>query len=329
MRSYLPPVRRRNVFNGYDFLAKSLPGVALLIGVATLLPHSIISNIQGSLITNVAGFLVIAGFLGLLLGEAVHTLAETIEKAIFIPLRKMKSGYKYIRIYLINTTQRIPQSEFKRNEHIRDGGALITLKIYLYWRLNLAFKPHRQLLADLVRSNYAEFLGYWRKNEKGVLFDEFKNKIAIRYGMKIEEEIEELTNLYPLILSEIYLSPARLSKRYQAIFSFCRSMWMTFFLLSVAYIHILVNGQGEFMKLPYGSSYEPIGVSLISAYSIPVEMVPIATGIVATGFLSATAKYKYHYIEYIIADYPKICDETNNNASSQTQLGKWAGEGQR
>lgn len=309
---------RRNVLNGYDIMAKSLPGMALLVGLSTFLPQGTWNSIpiKDSLITSLATFLLVVALLGLLIGEAVHTLAETIEKGIFKPVyiieQLSKKGQKIIYNFMGLTS---PSSDAKHIDNVKPSKAY---KILTLWKLNLVFKQHRELLIDMVQENYNHFLGFWEKNQKGELFDDFSATIEDIYGVNVKDNPESLSFLYPSIMSRVFMSQARLSKRFQIIFSFCRSMWMTFLILTIGYSTVLFLGPPVKVVLPFIEEYTPIVMAAVIKSPLPLWMLPTMTLLTTLGFLAACGKYKYHYIEYIIADFPSVASTNNRNPSPIT-----------
>lgn len=296
--------------------------MAVLVGLNSLLPASIGYKFQNNAFLGFATFLIMIFLLGLLIGEAVHTFAETIEKSIFTPLRAIKHYYRKIRGILINAGLGESQSAERRREHIEHSGILTTIKIKLYWNLNLIFKQHRMLLIDIIKSNYDYFLGAWRTGEKGELFDRFRGTIESDYDVDIRDNPEKLSFIYPSIMSRLYMSRARLSKRFQVIYAFCRSMWMTSLLLTAGYLYVLYVGDPNKFSFVIGEQYTPIAVEFFKSNPLPFVILPILTGATTLGFLAACGKYKYHYIEYIIADFPSLV-EIERDRNPQTEIDDW------
>lgn len=323
--------KRGYVFNGYDILAKSFPGMALLVGLGTLLPRAIDFSFQQPFIANFAVFLVITVLLGLLFGEAVHTLAETIEKTIFYPVRKLKVTLKKLLGIIFDTVGIEQQFREKSKQKVTNGGVsseVVAITTIFIWRLNLIFKQHRLLFVDLIKENYTDFFGVWETNRKREFFDDFKIVIEEEHEVDITQEAESLRHLYPGLLSSLYMSDAMLSKRFQIVYAFCRSMWMTFLILTLSYSYVIWWGKPGKFSLPLGATYEPIGIALLSFFgqgAFPQYIIPMFTGLATVGFMVACGKYKFHYIEYIIADYTKITNvqELDTAQSKITESDRW------
>ncbi|MFW6436033.1 MAG: hypothetical protein ACOCYZ_00170 [Halococcoides sp.] len=355
--------QRRPVLNGYDILAKSIPGMALLLGASTFLPNYDFATIGGSVLANFAIFLTLIILLGLFIGEAVHTFAETIEKIAFIPVRWLRYTLKLIYVKMVNNTgisanaslgsqtkeeettdenndqtENEETTEECNGESSADGSRtgdqapvidVEALKMNMWnyilsschqlmWILNRAFKQHRTLLADIIKSNYNNFLGHWEENKRDELFKNFKNEVEEIYEIDIQDEPEKLRFIYPNLMSTIYVSDAILSKRYQVIYAFCRSMWMSSLLITVGYVYVIVTGGGTKVMIPGIPSYEAIFLSGIVGVN-HVTLLPVITGMITIGFLAACGKYKYHFVEYIISDFPVV---VGNSEMDRLQGGK-------
>lgn len=159
--------------------------------------------------------------------------------------------------------------------------------------------------------------------QKEELFNRFSEAVYAVYDVDIINNSGALLVLYPSIMSKISMSEARLSKRFQVIYSFCRSMWMTFFILTIGCVYIVLGYNFGWVTLPYNGGYEPIWASFLTSNSIPLFIIPVGTGLITLGFLIACGKYKYHYIEYIIADFPFVVN-FDERRGKQAELSDWA-----
>ena len=182
-----------------------------------------------------------------------------------------------------------------------------------YWGLHDILKGHRLLFAHSIIWNFAEqpdkIGDRWETRQKGHPYECFRECILEEYGedlLKNESGVTELEglepvaqyrSLYTLVSSEVSSSDIGLSSRFQAIYSFCRSMYVVFGLTAVAYWLIL--------SPTLRSGAEPVYTpSLVSA--LPREWyaaLVVAPSVLSLVFFVATGKYKRAYVDYLVSDF--------------------------
>lgn len=365
--------RAINILNSYDLVAKSIPGVVLLLGVGTLLPPStpILGVEVGDTLAEYALTLITALLLGLFLGEGVHTLAILLEKLAYWLGYNTMSVYRQAELLIAGGLECVAAG---RDRHYDDlvseisnklkivgfllyivglllssyylyinGASVVGIVIYLvvvlvtgatvfrnrakirgwidrrYWGLHNIAKSHRRLFVSSIIWNYnPEVPSPWEVEEKGEVYDCFTQCIKNEFGVdltrppgeespKEEYPDEEATNrilrLYPLVTSDLSVSEASLSSRFQAIYSFCRSMWVVFLIITALYVLLIVPYYINNSLLWSASSLKG---SSTSDYPIFIA-VPFFSSII---FMIGSGFYKRHYIDYLMADF---CTEYRNS----------------
>lgn len=171
-----------------------------------------------------------------------------------------------------------------------------------YWGLHNIAKNHRQLFANSLVWNY-EFdeRGPWEVEEKGEVYDCFTRCFKNEFGVDLTRSTDEpmtdrIRRLYPLVTSNLSTSEASLSSRFQAIYSFCRSMWMVFLILFSIYGTIIIP-----FYLSGSLLYPNSGVGRYSESAYPIFLVLLALG--AFVFMIGAGFYKRHYVDYLMADF--------------------------
>ena len=308
--------------NKYDIFGKSIPGAVLITGGYLLLPNQIEFVFRPpksafELIGLVFSVLV----LGLLIGEAIHTLSRLVE-GIFITiglrlvpsLRKIKVrliGFgAYIRIFSYNNFRNQSEESDQNNEpKLRRKRSLITLR-FLSERLALlielpaqigervfeflypAFQRHRILFQSWLRSNYTSNPDHWDPGNQGILSEEFEKICEDEFDIDLQQN-PSTGSLYTIVAARVGQSGNVLSQRFQDLYSFSRSMWVVLLLLSIWYALVFIFGK----YLPWWHS----SVSYSQIILIFITMV----GFLSL-FLLAAGRYKQAYVEYLISDFVSI-----------------------
>ncbi|MFC4405422.1 hypothetical protein [Haloarchaeobius iranensis] len=301
--------RVASVLESYDFFGKSIPGIVALIGTSALLPGLPIESLAGpngtvnlAVLTAVSLTLV---FSGLVLGQAVHTLADNTEKALYRLGRWVADKY-YVRAPLLN------EKHWENRESVKNW-----LK-RRYWGIHDIFKSHRRLFENQ--------LGWYfdlSKERRGLggsnlIYDRFRDCCESEFGIdigKFEQESSEgielngypeFRQLYPMVTAKLSQTDAGRAEGFQARYSFCRGMWVTLLLLLSLYLAVL------FVPLtPHALDYRPVLLQILTKYELGLLM--WAMLFVALVFMDASGDYKRHYIEYLISDFCVVAGATPEN----------------
>jgi hypothetical protein len=294
------PGRVANVLESYDFFGKSIPGIVVLIGVATLLPGLPLEVFSGptdavnlTVLTALALTLV---FSGLVLGQAVHTIADNIEKMLY------RLGNWFVNWYYIHSPS-ILEGWWDKHPWVERR----------YWGIHDVFKSHRRLFEN-------EIGWYFDISEEkrglsgtNITYDYFRRCCQVEFQIDIarfdkstSQDIQlngynEVRQLYPMVTAKLSQEGSGRANGFQARYSFCRGMWVIFLLLMLAYISVLVS--------PLSLSaldYEPVILQLLSNSELRLVlyiMLPLSLA-----FMDASGDYKKHYIEYLISDFCSTVD---------------------
>lgn len=281
---------------------------------------------------NFASFVIIVILAGLFIGEGVHTLAEIIELMIFWSGQwTLHSIFRPVKVWMIDfyyTLRNIdPEEGFQPDGEKTSLKSLfakcvnkisemaiigwfvrrvVEIKQWLwkwlgigYWWLHFIFKHHRQLFANMIEWNFNPEHGPWSVGQQGELYQRFARCFKKKFETEIRNEPDpgDLRKLYPLITSQLSQEETMLSQRFQAIFSFCRSMWVTSFIITIGYVWVLLN-----MYPNSESEYIPLGVDLLPSEIRPIT-IPLVTLLATFAFLISTGKYKRHFVEYLMSDF--------------------------
>lgn len=320
------PSRAIGFLDTYDLFGKSIPGILLLVGVATILPITDeITILGGTTLTNVVALLLVLLFMGFIVGEAVHTLAIVIEQILFTSGTFVLSWYRYIVRGLSNIWESINRKcsnniIYKHIVHLKNllaGLPILSHTISLYYRLKSScydwatvrywgihdvFKNHRTLFVDSIYWNFQGGSGRWEKEEKGVPYNRFREDCANQFGVNIAKRPkEDVLPLYTIITSTVSKSDSGLSQRFQDLHSFCRSMWVILSLLFILYILVLVEGNHDHIPPTMLNNPEIVIPSFL---------------LLISGYMIGAGRYKRHYIDYLIADF---C--TNDYTNKETERG--------
>jgi hypothetical protein len=161
----------------------------------------------------------------------------------------------------------------------------------------------------------------WNEVGKGVPYDCFGHCLESDLGINLnvpetdESDIEsELESLYTHVKTRTAAEDIGQSSRFQAIYSFCRSMYVVSLFAVLAYgiaTFPSVLGSSELagvfrvfgVTLPADSSqpwYEPASFQYLSENTNITLFVPVISTVV---FMIGTGRYKRHFVDYLIAEY--------------------------
>jgi hypothetical protein len=328
--------RVTNPLSSYDLVAKSLPGVVLLFLVVSFLPPGSFTPVPvASSLAEYALTVITALLVGLFVGESVHTFAELIERGVRFGARVVDRISSRLSVLVGGKLKAALAAVLNHNSIVRTrrtvGGQLEPVVVWIpswlgrpvggatvwlqtkYWGLHDILKDHRLLFAHSLIWNFAqqpdEVGDRWENRQKGHPYECFRECLLEEYGedlLKNESGVAELENLepvaqyrslYTLVSSEVSSSGIGLSSRFQAIYSFCRSMYVVFGLTTVAYLLILSPTTQSGAK----PVYSPMVVSALPReWYAALVIVPFVLSLI---FFVATGKYKRAYVDYLISDF--------------------------
>lgn len=315
--------RVSSIFDSYDLFAKAFPGIVFFLFTISLLPApGINQDIQsnGILLAIVALFVIIFGFVS---GQAVHAIAVRFEEIVL----KMAKAIYLFRLYITAIIKVVIKGEEKQSKtgdtsvyYLALGafGILLHIGSIIYFLLtgqyiNLIFFalgamlplnktkewgketlfPHRELFKLKISDD-----------EKFV--EEFANKIDKLFEISVEHNTELS---YKIAMSYYERIAVGRSRKYQATFSFCRSMWVTLLLFSVFYL--IISSSAFVESVPLANSidtYTPV-VKLL----VPDQFVLNIIGLIMLGsvflFMEAERQNKNLFIEYIFVDLLTISED--------------------
>lgn len=301
--------RVANVLESYDFFGKSIPGIVALIGIATLLPGlplDAFSDPNGTVnFTVLTALALTLVFSGLVLGQAVHTLADNTEKVIYRMGNWLGDKY-YIHGPIISAEWWEEHGEWEENYS--------EVKPWLerrYWGIHDVFKSHRRLFENELGWHFD--LSERMENRRGldgsnILYDRFRKCCEAEFGIDVarfdrtaSKSIQlngyvEIRQLYPMVTATLSSKGSGRANGFQARYSFCRGMWVTSLLLLFGYLLVLFSPFS-----PEVLMYEPLILQVLSKSELGILM--WAMLFLSIAFMDASGDYKKHYIEYLIADF--------------------------
>jgi hypothetical protein len=302
----LSPLR---LFGSYEFFGKSIPGAVAMLGIISLFPASDTSVVLSADIVSFAALLIILVLTGLMIGEGVHTVAHNIEKLFIWIARRFKSVFSLLRVVL-NRDVNLKSLKSNRNidqlppfERALFGGwnGVIEWARRRYWGIYDSLVSHRRLLGKGIEWNFypASETARWIEGDRGKMYDEFATEYERAFSHDIRKlDPCEIGTQYPMITGYLESKGITSFRHFQAIYSFCRSMWVlllifTLIFFDLVYTHIVFNSmivtEISIVELLLSNSSERI--------------LPILCGIGAITFFDAAGTYKRHYIEYLIAEF--------------------------
>jgi hypothetical protein len=298
--------RVANVLESYDFFGKSIPGIVALIGLATLLPGlplEAFSDPNGTLnLTVLTALSLTLVFSGLVLGQAVHTIADNTEKVLY-RIGNWTGNKYYVHSPLISEEWWENHKEWKKR--------YLAAEPWLerrYWGIHDVFKSHRRLFENELGWNFD-----LSENKRGldgtdITYNRFRECCETEFGIdiarfdkKTSRGIElngyvELRQLYPMVTATLSSKGSGRANGFQARYSFCRGMWVTFLLLLLAYLSVLFSP-----FKPETLLYEPLILQTFSVSELGLLM--WAMFLLSMAFMDASGDYKKHYVEYLISDF--------------------------
>lgn len=319
------------LFGSYDLFGKSVPGAALLFGVWLLLPESafpISFGTPGNSLVNIAALLLLLLLLGLMIGQGLHTVADNIEKVFrwllfrTIDLQDL-IAYRYgvsISLERFESPDEREESTFMRSFFDERRDETIEWIRRRFWGTFDSFAGHRYLFSKWFEWNYtpSEQRGYdnrWEEGERDAIMEPFAEAFESVFGEDIRQfDREEIEQVYPLITAYLANKNLRGHRQFQSIYSFCRSLWVVLFALSIAYAIVIYQPLGALEVVDWNPRIQTLPPDPL----IPV--LPLLTFLATIVFVDASGTYKYHFIEYLLATFAKAEDSTEPQQSQQTSL---------
>lgn len=313
------PNRVANVLESYDFFGKSIPGIVALIGIATLLPGlpiAAFSDPNGKLnLTVLTALALTLVFSGLVLGQAVHTIADNTEKALY-RIGNWAGNQYFVRGPVIKEEQwKSHERLYKRYKWARPWLER------RYWGLHDIFKSHRRLFENQLGWYFDLSESARGSDGTNIIYDRFRECCSTEFGIDIarfdktaSRGIElngyiEIRQLYPMVTAVLSSRGSGRANGFQARYSFCRGMWVVLLLLLLAYLFVL------FPVVPLEPFlYEPLVLQALSAAELGIVMWTMF--LLSLAFMDASGDYKRYYIEYLISDFcaaSEVSDVLENN----------------
>lgn len=350
--------------NRYDIFGKSIPGAMLIVGIYLHLPNLILEDrlpgVNDIQIIDLLGlvFLVLAG--GLLVGEAVHTfsrmLQSLVRKVVRFTIglfRKCRSKSDDVEEGADNDSDEFQPDTNNKSEKSGTGHGIEDnwssknngqmAKVY-WWGVWL-LKDHRELFSKSIVWNYTE-RGPWKINQRKEVYDSFSQICDEQYDINPKKELEykeeekptksaeRFLEIYPLVTATVGQHNTKLSQRFQDLYSFTRSMWTVFFIISLLYMlsYLPASGIDSILSglLPscistiLSSLWTPIGLllwtpELFDQSTSPLSYLIIFFALIGVTliFMHATVRYKRIYIEYLISEYIVAVPEANKDGKEE------------
>lgn len=301
------PVLR--LFGSYEFFGKAIPGAVAMLGLLMLLSPENFPEVFSGELLNIAALLLILLISGLMAGEAVHTLAENIEKLFHWIARRGKGAFTFIRaatdsslnINTLRYTGGIEEKRLSVRWCLNSWNQILEWFRRRYWGTYDSLVSHRQLLGKGIEWNFnpSDKTARWAEGEKGRMFEMF----AEDYQSKFTNDIRKLTpneivNQYPLITGSLEAEDHQGFRHFQAIYSFCRSMWVLLFIYGVVFFDLV------YTRVLFGDIllvHTPIILEILT--SDFERGLPILLFIGTILFFDAAGTYKRHFIEYLMAEF--------------------------
>ena len=310
--------RLLQLLGSYDLFGKSVPGAIFLSGIILLLPRERIPVDQLSEldVLNIAALFIILLIAGLTIGQGVHTLADNIEKTFLWFARRLRNMLNLIRV----TFDFIP-AELHQWKASTDKTELRFRIVVNWWNNSIewirrrywggydSLVSHRHLFVKWIEWNYSrENEDRWPTGSKGEAFDHFVAQYQNRFDVDLRRKApSEIAGQYPLITSHLVDRGRNQFRHFQALYSFCRSMWVVLFLLSITYTASLI----DIKFIPNLFDHTPLVAELLGGK----PLVLIGIYLVTFVFFDASGTYKRHFVEYLMASFANSVD---NESLEQT-----------
>lgn len=314
--------------NTYDIFGKSIPGGVLIGGIYYLVPFQITlgnsANTQFDLILQV----LTAGLIGLLIGEAIHSLANIVERVLRRIGRLIKkianeaesnisSGVKYSNQKIFQLRQKKLDSQtdiyltsiithiyylvyllFRLLKTIATPGNILIYKLYP------ALQPHRVLFTVWIKNNYGgDQATTWDLTDDELLRDQFADACEDIYNIEIvKKDPDNIVELYTMVTAIVNQSDTGLSQRFQDLYSFCRSMWVVLLIILLWFSLLVYTSTFSYNPWWMSENIQIIVQNPEKGFQSSVTILLFGLAAVTLLFLYASSKYKQIYIKYLISD---------------------------
>ncbi|RYJ12713.1 hypothetical protein ELS19_01130 [Halogeometricum borinquense] len=305
------PTRLLSFFGSYDFLAKTLPGIAFVAGIFPLLKHNAVPvpDVSDSILVFITTLAMI-GLAGTLLGEVVHSIAHLLEEI-------AEWGGKLLREIKDRTAYalgiRIPRpSEDSPNKRRPDEDG----ESNLYTRL-------RRKGWNLLKEAYSRSFNWGKRRVSEVAYivwghrNQFHSKVkspgptSFSQQYMIDFVLDELNDPAPHNYDDIYMvvtsfltnKGCERAFRFQSRYAFCRSMSFVSFFVGVVYI--LVVEYPPYLPIPTAFDYQPYLLAYFSnssGVSSIIWMISYILIAISLIFARAAGAYKRYFVEYLISE---------------------------
>lgn len=302
----------------YDLFGKSVPGALLLFGLWSALPNSILDvdgTGKGSL-ASVVALLLLLLLAGLMIGQGLHTFADNTEKLFRWILSRLFEAALILKIqfninyefstYISNKEkdrEKTPTAKFKQDWK---NGAVVWFR-RRFWGLFDSFAGHRFLFSKWFQWNYHPddreiFDSRWEMNKMDEKMDPFSDRFDSEFENMFKDksirnaERENVEKVYPLVVSYLEDKGVQTHRKFQATYSFCRSMWVVLLILTFVYAIAIYQPIGDLNIL----TSDPRFAILPQAV---VRSLPALTLLGSLLFIDAAGTYKSHYVEYLLAAF--------------------------
>lgn len=322
------PDKLFSTFGAYDFFGKSIPGaitILLFVGLLPVEPGIFVPSGGGSSVGTavgtspslsfsfiVAGLVVLFVF-GFVTGQGVHTIAVLTEKALFVAGERVLAGYHRTPLPRADffTAERTSVASSDDGRAVRNRLRAVAYGISyearrLFWRVYIrtkrVFKPHRQIFVRkcIARAGPAASLVAQHCEEK--------------YGLDITDP-EEARKAYPLVLSYVDTQRTARSGRFQASFTFCRSIWVVILLFATWYV------VADLVTVPFFTGFYGTDPLIRQLFPEDLSIAALAFGALAVPFMYASSAYKDYFIEYAFADFVNACATSGAKAPAPSTGG--------
>lgn len=344
--------RTLGVLPSYDIISKSIPGVVFLLLLVSLVPskYDFEAISFGDSLADYALIFIALLLLALFIGEGIHIVAVFIEKTILFVARVIQRTSYWVWFLIqraagIEVDLKRQLGRFRRWEEDRSTNVSGVVHGWIarrYWGLDDTFKNHRVLFAHSLMWHFGETkerdqsIGYrWGESGKGEPYDCFDESIKRSIGVDIikleadESKFEaELKELYTLVKTTVAANEIGQSSRYQAIYSFCRSMYVVSLFAALSYGLITfptvpeqlgLGGTLQFLGIsppvrPNATWYEPLAFQYLSENTNTTVVLPAVSTFV---FMIGTGRYKRHFVDYLVAEYCVLVTSPTDSADDE------------
>lgn len=313
------PVRLLSLFGSYDFFAKSLPGMSLVVGLFPLLKaNSVpIPDLSQRIVVFVV-ILVVIWLVGTLLGEAVHSIAIHVEKIAAWGGKTARSMKDYISnitgFSLPHPTGYSTASEYSingQNDSIEQDSFLL--------RKYQSFK-------HLVIGWYSGLYNWSINRRNGIIYIVWGHRDMFETRLKAPTSSSSFTHqylvdfvrnelddeppfnsdeVYTVIVSQLSLSQCERAFRFQSRYGFCRSMGVVLLLIGSSYL--LTSKYPSSWWVPSSLQYKPYLFDYFpqNTHSV-ISTISILLIAISLLFFLASGDYKRRYIEYLLSEFYTI-----------------------